>query len=171
MRNLPEPPTPDPGPLLRGCGIAGLVVLLLGVCFLVWWVSVLSAILGPKEPWSLAEQLPETVVVLEEIVDQSGMDSFFLVKARFSSEDEIVEICDEFHLLPNQDDVSPLSFAELWDEKDDIKWFPLHGVTRRYAINTVDLDGTLKEGTEGRYEAVIWVNDEKEVFVLQLACM
>ena len=147
-----------------------ILVLMFALPFLLVIVAI-AGIDFSKEPWSLAEQLPATVVVLEEIVDQSGMDSFFLVKARFTSENEITAICNEYHLLPNQDDVSPLSFAKLWDKNNEIEWFPLPNVTRRYAFNTVNWDGTQKEGTEGRYEAVIWIDDEKKEFVLQLACL
>ena len=169
--HITEPSTTNRNPPTRGCVIAGLVLLFLGGSFAVWWVSVVSAVLGSKEPWSLAEHLPETVVVLEEIVDQTGMDSFFLVKARFTSEDEITEICEEYHLLSNQDDVSPLSFAGLWAERNEIGWFPLPDVTRRYAFNSEKWGGGVKDGATGRYEAVIWIDDEKKVFILQLACL
>ena len=54
-------------PLLWG----GLILVLI---FALPFLLVIVAIAGidfSKEPWSLAEQLPDTVVVLEEIVDQS----------------------------------------------------------------------------------------------------
>ena len=153
----------------------GCLILLPILAFCLFLASpiILIAIFGiHKVPWSLAEQLPNTVVVLEEIADQSGMDSFFLVKARFSSEDEITAICSEYNLLPNQDDVSPLSFSKLYDERHDVAWFPLVNTTRRYAFTTVDRDGSQKENFEtSRYEAVIWVDDEKMEFVLQLAAL
>ena len=153
----------------------GCLILLPILAFCLFLASpiILIAIFGiHKVPWSLAEQLPNTVVVLEEIADQSGMDSFFLVKARFSSEDEITAICNEYNLLPNQDDVSPLSFSKLYDERHDVAWFPLVNTTRRYAFTTVDRDGSQKENFEtSRYEAVIWIDDEKMEFVLQLAAL
>ena len=112
------------------------------------------------------------MVVLEEIADQTGMDSFFLVKARFTSEDEITAICSEYNLLPNQDDVSPLSFSRLYDERHDVAWFPLLNVTRRYAFTTQDRDGRQKDGFERLgYEAVIWIDDDKMEFVIQLAAL
>ena len=153
----------------------GCLILLPILAFCLFLASpiILIAIFGiHKVPWSLAEQLPNTVVVLEEIADQSGMDSFFLVKARFSSENEITAICNEYNLLPNQDDVSPLSFSKLYDERHDVAWFPLVNTTRRYAFTTVDRDGSQKENFEtSRYEAVIWIDDEKMEFVLQLAAL
>ena len=158
-------------PNVRGCMFLGMALLLLCGVGLAWWIAVVSAVLGPKEPWSLAEHLPNTVEVLEEIADQTGMDSFFLLKGRFTSEEEITEICTEYNLLPDQDDVSALSFSGLYDEQHEIEWFPLSNVTRRYAFNTVNWDGSQKENAEGRYEAVIWIDDENHVFVLQLACL
>lgn len=150
----------------------GAAFAVVGGMGLVWWMAVVSAILGPKEPWSLAEQLPDTVVILEEIADQTGFDSFFLVKGRFTSEEEISEMCKEFNLLPDQDDVSPLSFSKLYDERENVEWFPLPNVTRRYAFTTQNWDGSSKENFETRrYEAVIWINDEEKVFILQLACL
>ena len=149
----------------------GIALLLLCGIGIAWLITVVSAVLGSKEPWSLAEHIPDTVEVLEQIDDQSGMDSFFLLKGRFTSEDEITDICNEYNLLPNQGDVSLLSFSGLYDEQHEIEWFPLPNVTRRYAFNSVNWDGTIKENVEGRYEAVIWIDDEKHVFVLQLACL
>ena len=111
-------------------------------------------------------------MVLEEIADQTGMDSFFLVKARFTSEDEITAVCSKYNLLPNQDDVSPLSFSRLYDERHDVAWFPLLNVTRRYAFTTQDRDGRQKDGFETLgYEAVIWIDDDKMEFVIQLAAL
>ena len=155
-------------PLLWG----GLILLLiLALPFLLVIVAIMGIDIS-KEPWSLAEQLPDSVVVLEEIADQTGMDSFFLVKARFTSEDEITAICSEYNLLPNQDDVSPLSFSRLYDERHDVAWFPLLNVTRRYAFTTQDRDGRQKDGFETLgYEAVIWIDDDKMEFVIQLAAL
>jgi len=155
--------------LLIGCLVICPILLIL----LVASPIILVAIFGiHKVPWSLAEQLPSTVVVLEEIADQSGMDSFFLVKARFSSEEDITTICNEYNLLPNQDDVSPLSFSKLYDERHDVAWFPLLNVTRRYAFTTKDRNGHQKDGFETLgYEAVIWIDDDKKEFVLQLAAL
>ena len=167
---MTEYPPPNPKTVLRGCIFLGSAFLLFGTWFVVWWVSVVSTILGPKEPPSLVERLPESVVVLEEFTNRSGLDWFFLLKARFSSEDDIDKICEEFLLLPDQDDVSPLSFAGLYDEEFDIPWFPLSNVSRRYALNSVNRDGTWKENTYGRYEAVLWIDDDNEVLILQLAC-
>ena len=107
--------------------------------------------------WSLADQLPETVEVLESFRTH-GMDSYHLVKARFSSEDEITQICKKFDLLSDENNPKPLGFGKLFDEEYGIPWFPLTGSTRRYAFYT-EID---------RYEQILWINDETNELILQL---
>ena len=86
------------------------------------------------------------------------MDSYHLVKARFSSEDEITQICKKFDLLSDENNPKPLGFGKLFDEEYGIPWFPLTGSTRRYAFYT-EID---------RYEQILWINDETNELILQL---
>ena len=132
---------------------------------------VFCAVSRPKVPWSLGDHLPEGTVILEEVVDQSGMDSFFLVKAAYLSESHITQICEEY-LLEIERDGDPMgSFAGLYSETHEIPWFPLARTTRTYSFCTKNPDGTQKEVTDLGYDAVLWVNDEDRTFILQLAAL
>ena len=145
------------------------------ILFLIFALPVLLVIVAiagidlSKHPWAISDHIPNSVEILETFSDTSGMDAFYMVKAKYSSEDEIIEICNEFQLLADQDDVPPLGFARLYDERTDIPWFPLENTTRRYAFRSVDDDGHWKENATGRYENILWIDDDNKELIIQVA--
>lgn len=119
--------------------------------------------------YSLADDLPDSVTILETFSDTTGMDSFYLVKARYATEDELDGIIGKFQLEVDLDGVSDLSFAGLFDDRVNIAWFPLQDANRKYEFDSVNEDGTLKDGVSGSYENAMWVDDENRLLVIQCA--
>ena len=139
---MTEQPLRSRKPIAIGCFIAiTAAVLFLGFVY----VSIMFAAFGSKVPRSLGKHLPKGTVVLEEVIDQTGMDSFFLVKASYSSEDDITEICNEYLLEQDKDNDPQRSFAGLYSETHEVPWFPLANTTRIYAFTTQNMDGSHKE--------------------------
>jgi hypothetical protein len=122
-----------------------------------------------ESEYSLASELPESVVVLDSYSDTSGMDAFYLLRARYSNEDEIAQIIKTFQLLPDDDGVSDLSFAELFDERANIEWFPLPNANQKFEFNSVNDDGTFKAGCDGRYENALWIDQANKLLIIQSA--
>lgn len=125
-----------------------------------------------REPYSISDRLPAGVKIIREFKDRSGMDAFFLWKATYRSAGDIFDLRKEFLLQPHQEtDGSVLSFAEIFDERYDIAWFPLSRNDEVYVFCSVNSDGTFKEGVQGRYTTVLWVDGVNKELVIQIACM
>ncbi|QEG21960.1 polyprenyl synthetase family protein [Mariniblastus fucicola] len=123
----------------------------------------------PSPKYSLAGKLPSNVAILETFSDTTGMDAFYMVKASYTTEDELNEIIRTFHLEADPDGVSDLSFAGLFDERANISWFPLRDANRKYEFDSVNDDGTFKKSVNGSYENAMCVDDVKKIFIIQSA--
>lgn len=159
-----------PSRLVLGCLLLPTLLL---VSVLVYSMSI-SAIgmseISNKEVWLLEDHLPENVVTLKSYKDTS-VDSMYLVKAKFSAEEDILAICDEFGLQLHPKATQLDSFAEMQDDVTDIPWFPLDQTTRIYYFWPEKSNGEMKENAKGRYEGVLWVDDKKKELILQIATM
>ena len=123
----------------------------------------------PSPKYSLADELPRNVAILETFSDTTGMDAFYMVKASYTTEDELSEIIRTFHLEIDPDGVSDLSYAGLFDDHANISWFPLPDANRKYEFDSVNDDGTFKKGANGSYENAMWVDDAKRILIIQSA--
>ena len=123
-----------------------------------------------KEPWSLESCVPKNIVVLESFEDTAG-DAMYMLKAKFTSEEDIHELCDTFCLNLHTNGNPINSFAEMQDKATDIPWFPQNGTTRIYYIWPEKVNGEMKENVWGRCECVMWVDDDKKELILQVASM
>ena len=122
-----------------------------------------------SDTYSLADELPNSVTILETFSDTTGMDAFYMVKARYTTNDELDEMIRKFRLEFDSDGVSDLSFAGLFDDRVNIAWFPLPDANRKYEFDSVNEDGTFKDGVNGSYENAMWVDDEKRLLIIQRA--
>lgn len=122
-------------------------------------------------PWE--SRLPEGVKIIAQFDEMSGMDAFHLVRLSYVSEDQIVQICNEFKLLPHEEGKhgSHLGMAGLVDERSPIAWFPPATIDRVYFFSSENNDGSLKLGVNGRYQNMLWVDEEQKELVLQVVAM
>lgn len=162
-------PTSSSLPLV--CFLALPVVLLVAIVIYTMVVTAFGvSAMSDKEPWSLAENLPKSVVIRNSFQDVS-VDAFYLVKAEFSSEDEIIKICNKFDLQLHPNDIPLKTFAEIWDRRTNIPWFPLDQTTRKYYFWPEKPNGEMKENAKGKYEGVLWIDDKKRELIMQIATM
>ena len=125
----------------------------------------------PRSSYSLANDLPDTVEVLNSFSDTSGMDAFHMLKVRYSNDGDLEQIIETFQLLPDSDGVSDLSVAEIFDQRAKISWFPLPTASEKLEFNSLNDDGTLKAGAEGSYENAMWLDRDLRLFIIQSAAL
>ena len=129
-------------------------------------VTVLGCFQG--NDYSSASRLPESVNVVESFVDRSGMDSFFLLRARFSTEVDVELICREFNLSPCPPPKS--SFAEIFANRNSLSWFPLTTPTQCYSYCSINEAGTQKKDASFEsVDIVLWVDEKNRELILQEA--
>lgn len=114
------------------------------------------------------DRLPSSITILNSFSDTSGMDPFYLIKGRYSNENEIKKICTEFRLSKCQ---SPsMAIASIFDKRHNLSWFPLINPSRHYCYCSINEDGTMKEDSNfERVDLVLWIDEATNEFILQEA--
>lgn len=144
---------------------------LASVAQVLFFVGLLVTVSGCKKTGlvEVENRLPKTVKILERFSETERMDSFFLLKANFSTEKEIQHICHAFNLEFTKQETKTL--ASEVDGQFAISWFPLASANKTYYFCSVNPNGTLKSNSSGRVENALWVDEQNKVFILQVGAM